>query len=375
MERPGRFLLGGLSRTQERLNTVCPYFTMFPLRFPLEHLADAQPGQLVLDPFCGRGTTLYAARALGLDSVGIDANPVAAAIAAAKVADVSVEKVEALAVQLLSSVHRPEHVPTGEFWQWAYHPDTLRDVCLLREQLLARGIDPATVVLRAIVLGLLHGPRRKGEATYLSNQMPRTYATKPGAAVRFWRARDLHPPYVRVLDAVRRRIWYTLADVPTASRGAVLCGDAATVLSQLSGPFDWVVTSPPYLGMRTYVPDQWVRNWFLGGPAEVEYSTTDQLRYTPVEAFVADLATVWARLADRCTPNARMAIRFGALPSIDGGSSPQDILTRSLTQAAAGWVINEITDAGQPSRNARQATQFRAAGSYTPEIDCLVSRG
>ena len=30
----------------------------------------------------------------------------------------------------------------------------------------------------------------------------------------------------------------------------------------------WVVTSPPYYGLRTYGPDQWLRQWFLGGPAE-----------------------------------------------------------------------------------------------------------
>lgn len=45
-----------------RLNAVCPYFTMFPLDFPYQHLLDAQPGEWVLDPFCGRGTTNYAAR-------------------------------------------------------------------------------------------------------------------------------------------------------------------------------------------------------------------------------------------------------------------------------------------------------------------------
>src|SRR5687768_8325563 len=87
-----------LTRTEERLNTVCPYFTMFPLEFPLQFLGDAPSGKWVLDPFCGRGTTLFAARALGLNAVGIDANPVAAAIAAAKVARVNATSVEALAV-------------------------------------------------------------------------------------------------------------------------------------------------------------------------------------------------------------------------------------------------------------------------------------
>jgi len=41
-----------------RLNAVCPYFTIFPLQFPFNRLAKAKPGQVVLEPFCGRGTTL-----------------------------------------------------------------------------------------------------------------------------------------------------------------------------------------------------------------------------------------------------------------------------------------------------------------------------
>src|SRR5216683_292535 len=35
----------------------------------------ARPGQLVLDPFCGAGTTLVECMKMGIDSVGIDANP------------------------------------------------------------------------------------------------------------------------------------------------------------------------------------------------------------------------------------------------------------------------------------------------------------
>src|SRR5271168_5332899 len=69
-----------------RLNGLAPYYTMFPLRFPFEALANAKPGEYVLDPFCGRGTTVLAARLRGLPSFGVDSNPVAGAIAAAKLA-------------------------------------------------------------------------------------------------------------------------------------------------------------------------------------------------------------------------------------------------------------------------------------------------
>jgi hypothetical protein len=49
----------------DALNAICPYWTMVPLEFPWRALAAADAGEWVLDPFCGRGTTLFAARKLG----------------------------------------------------------------------------------------------------------------------------------------------------------------------------------------------------------------------------------------------------------------------------------------------------------------------
>ena len=54
----------------------CGYPTQKPLAL-LELLIGSccPPKGLVLDPFCGSGTTLVAAKALGRDSIGIDRNP------------------------------------------------------------------------------------------------------------------------------------------------------------------------------------------------------------------------------------------------------------------------------------------------------------
>ncbi|MBF0429323.1 MAG: site-specific DNA-methyltransferase, partial [Magnetococcales bacterium] len=49
------------------------HFAPYPLdlcRLPL--LATCPPGGIVIDPFCGTGTTLLVARQLGLKSIGID---------------------------------------------------------------------------------------------------------------------------------------------------------------------------------------------------------------------------------------------------------------------------------------------------------------
>jgi DNA modification methylase len=69
----------------------CGYPTQKPLAL-LELLvgACAPPGGVVLDPFCGSGTTIVAARRLGRDAIGIDVNEEAVRIARARCAEVEV---------------------------------------------------------------------------------------------------------------------------------------------------------------------------------------------------------------------------------------------------------------------------------------------
>ena len=103
-----------------RLNTICPYYTMFPLTFPFHRLKRAQPSEWVLDPFCGRGTTNFAARLRGLSSVGVDSNPVAAAIAAAKHVDVTPFQIIQLCSYILSNTTTPHEVPHDSFWETCF---------------------------------------------------------------------------------------------------------------------------------------------------------------------------------------------------------------------------------------------------------------
>ena len=289
----------------------------------------------------------------------------------AKVSRSDTRKIKSLALELLDGRYMPKDVPAGAFWDWAYHPQVLYDLCCLREQLRERTDDHAAIVLRAVILGVLHGPLRKGKTSYFSNQMPRTYATKPDAAVRYWVARGMRPPYVRVSEVLLSRIEFSLARAPAAAApGQVLCGDSARILPRLRRRFDRIVTSPPYYGMRTYVPDQWLRNWFIGGTPTVDYSAANQLSHDGVPSFVTQLADIWAKAAARCNRGARLAIRFGALPSVR--SSPTEILVTSLAEASTGWVVEEILDAGQPNHGRRQARHMTGAGPYVPEIDCFA---
>jgi hypothetical protein len=329
---------------------------MFPLDFPFRALRDAKPGSWVCDPFCGRGTTLYAARLRGFRSLGIDSNPVAVAIAAAKLASVSTKEVVSLSEEILSQASSSIDVPDGDFWSLCYHPDTLIEICILREYLLSRRLTDAAVVLRALILGLLHGPLTKEHPSYLSNQMPRTYATKPDAAVDFWERRNMRPRRVNALDLIRRRAHYILEEVPSSSRGNVIQGDVRAVALGKKKKFTHVITSPPYIGMRCYVSDQWLRNWFVGANEDVEYNESQQMGSNSRQEFVSQLARVWRRMASICVRDARLIVRFGALPSVE--EDPAKVVRQSLIGSDVPWKVLKTRPVPPLPSARRQANQF-----------------
>ena len=240
------------SESQHALNAVCPYFTMFPLEFPLGILKRHRQARVVLDPFCGRGTTIYAARVRGMRGVGIDVSPVAVAISQAKVAYATTKETLALAGRLLK--RRGElDVPTGEFWRLAFHKDTLREICRLRDSLLRLGVlTNEAALLRATALGVLHGPLTTTNS-YLSNQMPRTFAAKPAYAVKFWKQKGHVPTRVPILHALGRKLALIESSVKRLRRERlddIIIGNAATKDAFKHAPrlIDVVITSPPYYG-------------------------------------------------------------------------------------------------------------------------------
>ena len=349
------------------LNAVCPYYTMFPLEFPLGVLARRrQPKQWVLDPFCGRGTTTFAARLLGLPSVGLDSNPLAAALAAAKVPRVSARQVLATARYILHQHPEASDIPRGAFWRYAYNPTTLGQLCRLREGLLESRDTEARIVLRAILLGALHGPLSQNGTSYFSNQCPRTYAPKPRYALNFWKSRGLTPPRVDVPRVIQSRAIRYLREQPSAVNGILRVGDARSLHAYADlPPISYVITSPPYYGMRTYRQDQWLRHWFLGEPAAVDYSAKDtDFAHSSPDAFIRQLADVWKNVRGVCKRDAMLVVRFGGIH--DRKCDPVAMLKESLS--LANWNLVTIRSAGTALDGRRQASQFLET-TKTPRLE------
>ncbi len=354
------------------LNGICPYFTMFPLDFPMSILAQcSKKRQWIFDPFCGRGTTNFAARLNGFPSVGIDSSPVASSLSCAKLANTTSSAIIQEAYKILEEVSEPEHIPNSDFWELAYHEDVLKDICRLREGLLENSDSDSRIALRAVMLGALHGPINKVTPSYFSNQAPRTFSPKPAYSVKYWTKNNMRPVKHNLIDIISKRAErYYPGTLPEAS-GKIFKGDSSSeeTLQQVNRftnkhkiKFSTVITSPPYFGMGTYVADQWIRNWFIGGPPNVDYSHNNQLGRFCKQTFINQLCKVWVNTSQLCYPGASMVIRFGA---INGQKvDPIEIISQSLE--GTNWRISNILSAGFPQKGRRQSEHFVNATESVP---------
>lgn len=307
---------------RSRLSSICPYFAMFPEAFAEEQIGKfTSPGDYVLDPFCGRGTTLLQALLMGRHAAAADINPVAYCITAAKAnvpsLNTLLEEICRLEREYLA--HGPDEVEEERlalppFFARAFHQATLRQILFLRRALNWRSNSTHTFIA-ALVLGSLHGEMTKSRA-YFSNQMPRTISTKPAYSLRYWEKHDLWPPERDVFQILRYRAEFRLNSQVPRLRGDVALTDArlcAQAFQALRGCVKAVVTSPPYLNVTRFEEDQWLRLWFLGNPPHPTYGgiSTDD-RHAGETRYWRFLSEAWAGIAPLLRPDAVLVCRIGA---------------------------------------------------------------
>jgi hypothetical protein len=245
-------------------------------------------------------------------------------------------------------------------------------ICSLREGLIKENeMTNESAILRAAALGCLHGPLPTGDGTpsYCSNQMPRTFASKPDYSVRYWRDRDIFPPNASVIDVLTKKL-KRIADLNSDSPSRiqnVKCLDARkpTSFGRIKGPIV-TVTSPPYYGMKTYVQDQWLRMWFLGGGEEINYENHDQLRHSGHKRFIEDLAKVWCNIGKRAHDEAHLYVRFGSIPSAK--SDAREILKASLEESGY-WKLVSVRNAQTSHSGKRQADYMGNQSDPVSEFD------
>jgi hypothetical protein len=287
---------------------------MFPEQFAREHIAAwTRPGDLVIDPFCGRGTTVIEALLLGRMAAGVDINPVAACISTAKVTAPFEDQVRDRLNKLRKQYKRPKVVVERKdpFFRACFSTKTLNQLAFLRRRLKWRERSD-DCFLAALILGVLHGESHRSER-YLSNRMSRTIAMKPRYSVNWWKARGLVPPVRDVFDILDREISFRYRSPIPRGQAKVVQADArraSKVLKTMKGKAKLLLTSPPYLDTTHFEEDQWLRLWFLGGPRMPKRSRGDH-RHSSADNYWRFLSEAFAGSAALLAEDATIVVRIG----------------------------------------------------------------
>ena len=135
-----------------------PWFNPQLPRFIVQKLT--QPGEVVYDPFMGRGTTLLEADLLGRIPCGNDVDPLSVLLCCPRFSPPTIDQVSRrlAEIDLSNADQMPEELLVF------YHPETLREICALKRYLLRRQaisqLDSVDQWIRMVSLNRLIGHGR-----------------------------------------------------------------------------------------------------------------------------------------------------------------------------------------------------------------------
>lgn len=233
-------------------------------RFFIERLT--KPGDVVYDPFMGRGTTLIEAALLGRVPWGNDINPLSLTFTRPRLQPPTLEQIEAR----LHDINLTDHDEFPKDLLAFYHPETLREICALKKFFLHRKTDTLDEWIRMIALNRLTGHSPGFFSVYT---LPPNQAVSVASQRKINAKRNQTPTRRDVVKLILKKSKQLLGDVApevrqTLARVAVSarftnCPAAAT-RKLPARSVSLVVTSPPFLDVVQYADDNWLRCWFLG---------------------------------------------------------------------------------------------------------------
>lgn len=235
----------------------------------------SRPGELVVDPFCGSGTTMVEARRLGRHSLGIDTNRVAVLVSESRLAEIAPEefrlrtrKLSTKAASLMAEDDLLSKVPNlEENAQW-YHPDTLRELAAVWWSVDRD--DPFAKIALGVFSGILRqaSSQTKHWGWVCDNVKPKSYVYRP--ALSMFMNRLIERGALLSGDAAREN----------RTKATVALGDCRAVLKELdAGSVGSVVTSPPYFGMTDYVRSQRLTYLWFDWPLDADRALETGARY------------------------------------------------------------------------------------------------
>jgi hypothetical protein len=224
-----------------------------------------KPGNVVFDPFMGRGTTPVQAALMQRQAFGNDVNPLSVLLSRPRLRPIAFQ---AVAAALITVDWSRGEIAREDLLAF-YHPATLKKLEALRLWLAehaplgASEVDPVADWIRMVAINRLSG---HSPGFFSGRSMPPNQAVSVKAQLKINEKLGVSPPERDVAGVILKKSKTLLKDgcAPSQVRSSLHTGAAWDVPGIPDASVDLTVTSPPFLDIVQYAADNWLRCWFAG---------------------------------------------------------------------------------------------------------------
>ena len=231
-------------------------------RFFIQRLT--QPGDVVYDPFMGRGTTLIEAALMGRVPWGCDINPLSPILVRPRLTPPAADELAARIAALPLDLDVESRDDLSVF----YHPDVLRAVSSMRHYFHEPQRDLTDGWLRMVATNRLTGHSPGFFSVY---SLPPNQAVSVKSQIRINEKRKQTPPPRDVRAILLKKSRQLLKDLTlferdilaaVSTKALLLTGSCDATPQLPDNTISLAVTSPPFLNEVQYDLDNWLRCWF-----------------------------------------------------------------------------------------------------------------
>ncbi|AGM24846.1 DNA methyltransferase [Spiroplasma chrysopicola] len=257
------------------MHRICSYVAMFSPALADHFINEYAPneGDIVLDTFSGRGTTLLQARILNKKAYSVDLNPFAYVLTRAKAKsfreDEIISRVNKWELEYLKTKNSLLNLNCINQDLKVYYSDiNLRQLLFIKKMYGEdfKNLSDEDNFILAITLGILHGPMKKsGESIYLSLHMSNHTSMSVNYVKNYALKHNLIKPEDNIFDKIRNRVRHILKKSKFyENKAEVKLGNALNISEYFNIVPKLVFTSPPYLNIINYTQQNWLKMWMLG---------------------------------------------------------------------------------------------------------------
>jgi len=228
----------------------------------------SKAGDVIYDPFCGRGTTAIEAALLGRHVATNDVNPLSAILTRPRLEAPLIASIDVRLRALKLVPKRRIDIDLTMF----YHPDTERELLNLRAYLAERfdsgAEDDADRWIRMVATNRLTG---HSPGFFSAYTLPPNQAVSQESQIKINEKTGKKPEYRDVRALILRKSMQLQSDLNAAARWRLQQaaaqaqfhqGSAARTTELADDSVQLTVTSPPFLNVVQYAKDNWLRCWF-----------------------------------------------------------------------------------------------------------------